>query len=106
MPMLQLKEDCHIFVDSTDDFKIYKNSHNNKYTCIYHSIFENTKEKFLERITEIEEEKAIYIFALGSEMPLQDFENVKNYKIEAIPSKITDLYNQIIKSTSGGNKNE
>lgn len=97
IPMLCLKEETFEKLDLNEEYAIYTNKENSKYTCVYFDIFGNKYEEFKRKLEEIEEQKSLYIFALGDYVNTNDLKDVKNYTIEAIPYRILDLYKKVIK---------
>lgn len=97
VPMLCVKEATFDLVEKTDSYVIYKDKNNTNYTCIYYDILHNHYDEFIEKIKHIENKKALYIFSLNNRVEEYELEGITNYKVEAIPQKIYDLYRKLVK---------
>lgn len=97
VPMLCVKESTFDLVEKTDSYVIYKDKNNTNYTCIYYDILHNNYDEFIEKIKYIENKKALYIFSLNNRVEEYELEGINNYKVEAIPQKIYDLYRKLVK---------
>lgn len=97
IPMLCIKEDCYKKIKITKEYSIYTNESNSKYTCIYHDLFGEQENEFTEQLKNISKEKIIYKFSLGDYIDESIFDGVENYKIEAIPYKIVEVYRKLVK---------
>ena len=53
--------------------------------------------EFIHELESINDFKSIYKFSLGDSVDTSLLSNVKNYKIEAIPYRIVELYKKIVK---------
>ncbi len=95
--MLCVKEWTYNLKDKTDSYCVYTNKDENKYTCIYYDIYHNKYDEFIEKIKQIKNRKALYIFSLDNRIEDYELKEVNNYKIEAIPQKIYDLYKKLVK---------
>ena len=96
IPMLCIKENTFIQVIKTDEFMIYRNYDDTKYTCVYFDLFGNY-ESFIEKVKNINQEKKMYIFSLGDYVDEKKFNSINNYSIEPIPYKIVELYRTLAK---------
>lgn len=103
IPLICIKEDNFIKYKITDEYQIYTNQNQTQYTCIYHSLFGEKEEEFIHELEQIKEHKSLYKFSLTDIPDLTNYNNVKNYKVEAIPYKIIELYKQLVKLTKEGN---
>ena len=97
IPMLSIKDGNYIEYKYTDEYIIFRNNDSTKFTCVYYSLFGNKEEEFINELKNIKEEKTIYKFALGDYLDLSNFDGVINYKVEAIPYRIVELYKKIVK---------
>lgn len=97
VPMLCVKESTFDLVEKTDSYVIYKDKNSTNYTCIYYDILHNNYDEFIEKIKYIENKKALYIFSLNNRVEEYELEGITNYKVEAIPQKIYDLYRKLVK---------
>lgn len=97
VPMLCVKESTFDLVEKTDSYVIYKDKNNTNYTCIYYDILHNHYDEFIEKIKHIENKKALYIFSLNNRVEEYELEGITNYKVEAIPQKIYELYRKLVK---------
>ena len=96
IPMLCVKEDTHILVEENEEYKIYTDNGNTKYTCVYFDAFGLNYDAFIEKLETIEGYKSLYIFTLGNEVNENELIDVENYSIEPIPYKILELYKRIV----------
>lgn len=102
IPMLCVKEDTHVMVESNDEYSIYTNKDESKYTCVYFDIFGAKYGEFKSKLEKIEGAKALYIFTLGDYVNTDDLKKIKNYTIEPIPYRIVELYKKIVKISREG----
>ena len=97
IPMLCVKEDTYEIIEKNDQYAIYTNKANDKFTCVYFDTIGNKYEEFIEKVKAIEEKKVLYIFTLGNKIEEPRLAEIKNYTIEAIPQRIYDLYKKLAK---------
>lgn len=97
IPMLCIKSDTYIKVESNNEYVIFTNEDKTKYSCVYFDIFGEKYKEFLEKIKGIKEQKQLYIFSLSEYVDEEPLKDIKNYSIEPIPYKILDLYKTIVK---------
>ena len=97
IPMLCVKESTFDLVDKTDSYVIYKDKDDINYTCIYFDIYHSHYDEFVEKIKGIKNNKALYIFSLDNKVEDYELAGITNYKVEAIPQKIYDLYKKLAK---------
>lgn len=96
IPMLCVKENTHEIVDQNEEYIIYANRDKSKYACVYFDMFGMNYEKFINKIEQIKESKALYIFSLNNYVKMDDLMDVENYTIEPIPYRILELYKRIV----------
>ena len=60
-------------------------------------IFVLKYDEFINKIKNIKENKLLYILTLGDYINMDNFKNIDNYTMEAIPYKIVELYKKIVK---------
>ena len=99
--MLNVKEDTHELIESTEEYSIFSNGDKTKLTCVYFDIYGERYDDFIKRIEEISEYKSLYIFTYGNEINQNDLLDVHNYKVEPIPYRILQLYNKIVLLSRG-----
>lgn len=97
IPMLCVKGDTFIKVESNKEYAIFTNENKTKYTCVYFDIFGEKHDDFVEKVKGIKEEKLLYIFTLGDYIDTSTLKDINNYTIEPIPYKIVELYKKIVK---------
>lgn len=97
IPMLSMKEDCFDKVAETNEYMIFTNKQNSKYTCVYFDLFGNEEQQFINELKNIKENKVIYKFSLGDYIDESIFAGVDNYTIEAIPYRIVEVYRKLVK---------
>jgi len=95
--MLCVKENIFNLEIEADDYKIFSSNKKNKFLCVYYNFIENTFNDFLEELKKLKGKKNIYMFSMEDEVDKTLFAGVKNYKIEAIPQNILDIYKQLVK---------
>ena len=84
-------------VEFNNEYAIFVNRDDTKYTCVYFDIFGLKYDEFINKIKNIKEEKLLYIFTLGDYVDTSNLMDVNNYTIEPIPYKIVELYKKIVK---------
>lgn len=97
IPMLCVKEDTYEVIKRNDQYAIYTNKERNKYTCVYFDTIGDKYEEFLTKVKEIKEKKILYIFTLGNKIDEPRLNEIKDYKIEAIPQRIYNLYKKLVR---------
>lgn len=97
IPMLCVKGDTFNKVESNNEYAVFTNNDNTKYSCVYFDIFGLKYDKFINKLKNIKEEKLLYIFTLGDYVNTDDLKDIDNYTIEPIPYKIVELYKKVVK---------
>ena len=97
VPMLCVKEGTFDVIIKNEQYAIYTDKDKKKYTCVYFDTFGNKYDEFLDKVEELKNEKVLYIFSLGNKIEEPRLENLQNYKIEAIPQRIYNLFKKIVK---------
>jgi len=97
VPMLCVKEGTFDVIIKNEQYAIYTNKDKGKYTCVYFDTFGNKYDEFLDKVEGLKNEKVLYIFSLGNKIEEPRLEKLQNYKIEAIPQRIYNLYKKIVK---------
>lgn len=97
IPMLHMKEDTFIQVESNNEYSIYTNENKSKYTCVYFDIIWEKYEEFKEKIKKIPENKSLYIFTLWNSIDEEELDWINNYSLEPIPQRIYEQYKKIVK---------
>lgn len=97
IPMLCVKGDTFNKVESNNEYAIFTNNDNTKYSCVYFDIFGLKYDEFINKIKGIKEEKLLYIFTLGDYVNTDNLNGIDNYTIEPIPYKIVELYKKVVK---------
>lgn len=95
--MLCVKENIFNQELVENDFKIFSSNKKDKFLCIYYNFIDDSFEQFIEELKQIKSNKIIYMFSFDNIVDKSLFSNIKNYKIEAIPQKILDIYKQLVK---------
>ncbi len=95
--MLCVKENIFNQELVENDFKIFSSNKKDKFLCIYYNFIDDSFEQFIEKLKQIKSNKIIYMFSFDNIIDKSLFSNIKNYKIEAIPQKILDIYKQLVK---------
>ncbi|MBO5138113.1 MAG: site-specific DNA-methyltransferase [Bacilli bacterium] len=97
IPMLCIKESTFVEYKITSEYMIYRNQDSTNYTCVYYDLFGNCYDEFITELEHIKEDKSLYIFSLDQYVYDDSLNRIKNYKIEAIPYKIIELYRKLVK---------
>ena len=100
--MLCLKENIYDLKKEKEDYKIFESNNKDKYLCVYYNFINDSFEGFIETLKQIDGQKIIYMFSMDDSVNNELFEDLDNYKIEAIPQKILDIYKKIIKENIRG----
>lgn len=95
--MLCVKESTFELICKNESYVIYTDKNKENYTCIYYDIYHKNYNNFIEKIKEISNKKSLYIFSLDNRVEEYELDGVTNYKVEAIPQKIYDLYKKLVK---------
>ena len=95
IPMLCVKENTHKVVKKTEEYIIYSDSMNTKYTCVYFDFYSIKYEEYIREISKIDKQKALYIFSLDDYISREELIDVSNYSIEPIPYKILQQYEKV-----------
>ena len=95
--MLCAKESTFDLVYKNGSYLIYTDKQKENYTCIYYDIYYKNYDDFISKIREIENQKSLYIFSLDNRIEEYELDGITNYKVEAIPQKIYDLYKKLVK---------
>jgi len=97
IPMLCMKEDCFEKVKITDEYMIFSDKKCEKYTCVYFDLFGEKETEFIDLLNSIPESKVIYKFSLGDYVDESQFAGIENYRTEAVPYRIVELYRKLVK---------
>ena len=101
IPMLSMKEDCYNEIKGNSEYKIFKNDEGTKVTAVYFDLFGNKEKEFVDELKNIDLKKVIYKFSLSDYVDESIFKDVKDYKIEAIPYRIVEVYRRLAKMSKG-----
>lgn len=101
IPMLSMKENCFNRIKSTNEYRIFENDDSNKVTAVYFDLFGNKEQEFVKELEKINKEKVIYKFSLSDYIDTSIFKSVTNYRIEAIPYRIVEMYRKLVKISKG-----
>lgn len=89
--MLCIKEDAFEEIESTEQYKIFRNKE--QYTGIIFDTY--AIDDFKKKIAKIDGKFNLYIFSLGDDTFDEDFEDVEKVKISPIPEVIIRVYRRI-----------
>lgn len=103
--MLCVKENIYNLETETEDYKIFSSNKRDKFLCIYYNFVNNNFGKFIKNLENIDGEKSIYIFSINDSVDESLLKGVSDYKVEAIPQKILDVYRQLVRLNIKGLKN-
>jgi adenine-specific DNA-methyltransferase len=95
--MLCVKENIFNQEKVETDFKIFSSNKKDRFLCVYYNFVDDSLQDFIEELKQIESNKIIYMFSLDNIIDKSIFSEIDNFKIEAIPQKILDIYKQLVK---------
>ncbi len=95
--MLCVKENIFNLKKEAKDYKIFASNDNDKFLCVYYNFIDDSFDGFLKDIKILKGRKIIYMFSEDAKTDKGLFAGIENFVIEAIPQKILDVYDQMIK---------
>ena len=95
--ILCVKENIFNLKTDKDNYKIFTSNDKSKHLCIYYNFIDKDFDEFIKNIAKLDGKKAVYIFALNNKIDKKKFSGIKDISFEAIPYKILEVYEQLVK---------
>lgn len=95
--MLCVKENIFNSENKEKDYTIFSSNKKDRFLCVYYNFVDDTFDDFLIELKKLKAKKIIYMFSLENRVEKSLFAGIKNFKIEAIPQNILDVYKQLVK---------
>ena len=95
--ILCVKENIFNLKRDKENYKIFTSNNENKHLCIYYNFIDKDFDNFVKDISKLDGEKAVYIFALNNKIDKKKFKGISDVSFEAIPYKILEVYEQLVK---------
>jgi len=101
--LLCIKEDIFDEVSRNDYSSHYKSDDGTRHMFIYNDYYSPEKmDKFKEEIRNTEGNKIVYIYASDNSIDETLFKDFKDIEVKAIPSKIYEIYKEIVENIKRG----
>ena len=101
--LLCIREETYVAKERTEQFSHYESFSGDKHTFIYSDYY--SAEPFLDfikLIDSVDGEKIVYMFSTDNVIDEKLFENINNITVKPIPSKIYDIYKEIVEDIKRG----
>jgi adenine-specific DNA-methyltransferase len=95
--MLCVKENIFNLAKEKDDYKIFASNTNNRFLCIYFSMFDESFADFIKEVKKLQGDKKVYVFSADGRVNRKPFARIKDCEVEEIPQKILEVYRQLVK---------
>lgn len=95
--MLCVKENIFNLNIKSNDYKLFVSNDKQAHLCIYYNFLEKSFGDFIKKISKLKGCKKVYIFALNNRIDKEEFKGIKDITFEAIPYKILEVYEQLVK---------
>jgi adenine-specific DNA-methyltransferase len=95
--ILCVKENIFNLKKDKENYKIFTSNDGNKHLCIYYNFINKDFDDFIKEVTKLSGKKSVYIFALNNKINKKEFKGIKDVSFEAIPYKILEIYEQLVK---------
>ncbi len=95
--MLCVKENIFNLTEEKDDYKIFTSNTNNRFLCIYFSMFDESFADFVKEVKKLQGDKKVYVFSADGRVNRKSFAHIKGCEVEEIPQKILEVYRQLVK---------
>jgi adenine-specific DNA-methyltransferase len=95
--ILCLKENIFNLKKDKTNYKIFTSNDETKHLCIYFNFIDKDFDNFIKEISLLNGEKSVYVFALNNKIDKSRFEGIEDISFEAIPHKILEVYEQLVK---------
>jgi len=101
--LLCIKEETYVAKERTDQFSHYESFSGGKHTFIYSDYYSAEPfSDFIKLIDSVDGEKVVYMFSTDNIIDEKLFENINNLTVKPIPSKIYDIYKEIVEDIKRG----
>jgi len=95
--ILCVKENIFNLKKDQENYKIFTSNDGNRHLCIYYNFIDKDFDNFVKDISKLNGGKAVYIFALNNKIDKKEFKGIPDISFEAIPYKILEVYEQLVK---------
>ena len=95
--ILCVKENIFDLKKDKGNYKIFTSNDKNRHLCIYYNFIDKDFDDFIKDASKLDGKKAVYIFALNNKIDKKKFSGIKDISFEAIPYKILEVYEQLVK---------
>lgn len=95
--MICLKENIFNLKKEKEDYKIFESNKKDEFLCVYYNFMNESFGEFLKEVGKLKGKKKIYMFSLDGIVNRELFKDIEDFKIEAIPQKILEIYRQLVK---------
>jgi len=95
--ILCVKENIFNLKKDQENYKIFTSNDGNRHLCIYYNFIDKDFDDFVKDVSKLDGEKAVYIFALNNKIDKKRFKGIPDVSFEAIPYKILEVYEQLVK---------
>lgn len=101
--LLCIKEETYVAKERTDHFSHHESFSGQKHTFIYSDYYSAEPfSDFIKLIDSVDGEKIVYMFSTDNIIDEKLFENINNVTVKPIPSKIYDIYKEIVEDIKRG----
>ena len=101
--LLCIKEETYVAKERTEQFSHHESFSGDKHTFIYSDYYSKEPfSEFINLIDSVEGEKIVYMFSTDNVVDEKLFENINNVTVKPIPSKIYDIYKEIVEDIKRG----
>ena len=101
--LLCIIEETYVKKERTDYYSHYETLAGNKHTFIYSDYYSaDPFSDFINLIDSVDGEKIVYMFSTDNVIDERLFENINNVTLKPIPSKIYDIYKEIVEDIKRG----
>lgn len=101
--LLCILEDTYENVSRNDYSSHYVSNDNLKHMFIYNDYYNKEQfEEFKNQLNNVTEQKVVYMFATDNNVDYSLFEGIENIEVKPIPSKIYEIYKEIVEDIKRG----
>ena len=101
--LLCILEETYVKKERTDYYSHYETLSGDKHTFIYSDYYSvEPFSDFIKLIDSVEGEKIVYMFSTDNVIDEKLFNNINNVTVKPIPSKIYDIYREIVEDIKRG----
>lgn len=101
--LICIKEETFVAKERTEHFSHYESFSGEKHTFIYSDYYSAEPfSDFIKLINSVDGEKIVFMFSTDNVVDEKLFENINNITLKPIPSKIYDIYKEIVEDIKRG----